>query len=260
MILKDKVAVVTGSGQGIGEGIAMLLAEEGARVVSTDINEKLAIKTSNEIIQQGGVSAGFKLDVTDSVEIQKVIEEALKLYSRIDIWVNNAGFNHPLPVLETSEELWDKIIDINLKSVFLCSKAAAGVMVKQKSGRIINISSVAGKIGAPFIGPYCAAKRGVIGLTEVLAIELGKYGICVNTICPGNTKTEMFMKGMKLRAESKGETLETLIERLAKSTALGRLGLPEDIGKAVVFLSSSYSDFVTGQAITVCGGRSINLS
>ena len=260
MILKDKVAVVTGSGQGIGKGIAQILAQEGAKVISTDINKEIAIKTSNEIIQQGGISEGFKLNVTDSVEIQKVTEEVLKLYSKIDIWVNNAGFNHPLPLLETSEEVWDKIIDINLKGVFLCSKAAAGVMVKQRFGRIINISSVAGKIGAPFIAPYCAAKRGVIGLTEVFAIELGKYGICVNTICPGNTKTEMFMEGMKLRAKSKGESLDELIERLTKMTALGRLGLPEDIGKMVVFLSSSYSDFVTGQAITVCGGRSINLS
>jgi meso-butanediol dehydrogenase / (S,S)-butanediol dehydrogenase / diacetyl reductase len=260
MLLKDKVAVVTGSGKGIGQGIAMVLAEEGASVVSTDIDESLAHATSKKIKDKGGVSEGFKLDVTDSGQIQKVVDKALKLYSKIDIWVNNAGFNEPADLLETSEELWNKIIGIDLTGVFLCSKAAGAVMAKQKSGRIINISSVAGKISAPFIAPYCAAKRGVIGFTEAAAIDLGKYGICVNAICPGNTKTQMFMEGMKIRAQSKGETLEQTIERLEKSTPLGRLGLPEDIGKAVVFLSSSYSDFITGQAITVCGGRSINLS
>jgi len=260
MILKDKVAIVTGSGRGIGKGIAQVLAQKGAKVISTDINKELAVKTSNEINKRGGISKGFKLNVTNVQEIKRVLKKIVNEFSRVDILVNNAGINIPTPILKMSEKVWDKVIEVNLKGVFLCSQAVAKIMVKQQFGKIINISSVAGKISAPGAGPYCASKRGVIGLTEVLAIELGKYGICVNAICPGNTETEMVLNVFRKRAQKRGQSLEELMQGIKDKTPLGRFGKPQDIAKAVVFLASDYSNYITGQAINVCGGRSINLS
>ena len=146
------------------------------------------------------------------------------------------------------------------KEFFYSSRAVAKIMVKQGSGKIINISSVAGKISAPGLGLYCASKRGVIGLTEVLAIELGKYGICFNAVCPGNIEREMIVDVLSKRAEERGQTFEKIVDSISNNTPLNKIGKPQDIAELVLFLASSRSDFITGQAINVCGGRSINLS
>ena len=176
------------------------------------------------------------------------------------ILVNNAGVNFPTPILDIKEETWDRVMAVNLKGVFLCSQAVARIMVESQSGKIINIASVAGKTGAPGLGPYCASKRGVIGLTEVLAIELGVHGICVNAVCPGNFETDMIKNVLNKRARERGQTLAEVSQTIKDKTPLGRFGYPQDIGELVVFLASSHSDYITGQAINICGGRSINLS
>lgn len=260
MLLKNKIAIVTGAGQGIGRGISMELADEGAKVIATDIEETLALQTTGMIIRKGGISTGYKMDVTNSSDVEFVVGRVKNEFSRIDILVNNAGINIPMSVIEMTENIWDKVIAVNLKGVFLCSREVAKIMAKQNSGRIINISSVAGKIGAPGLGAYCATKRGILGLTEVLAIELGKYGICVNAVCPGNTETEMILNVLNERAKKRGRTLDYEMQEIKNKTPLGRMGKPEDIGRVIAFLASHYSSYITGQAISVCGGRSINLS
>ncbi len=181
-------------------------------------------------------------------------------FGHIDILVNNAGVVSNAPVLELSEEEWDRNIAVNLKGVFLCSQRVGRVMAAQRSGRIINISSLSGKVGAPGQAAYCASKHGVIGLTYVLAIDLAPYGINVNAICPGMNETEMAQSVMAQRAAARGQSVEEVRQGILAKTPLGRFGRPEDIAQVVLFFASPMSAYVTGQAIDVDGGRRANLS
>jgi NAD(P)-dependent dehydrogenase (short-subunit alcohol dehydrogenase family) len=260
MILQSQSAIVTGAGRGIGKAIAMGLAREGANVMVVDINAQGQMETVEEIKGAGFQVEGMAVDLADQAQIIQMIDRTVSQFGRLDILVNNAGVLKAVPLLDLEVEEWDRELTVNLRAVFLTSKYAGRVMVRQKSGRIINISSTAGKMGAPNQGAYCAAKSGVIGLTQVLAIELGPHGITANAICPGNTETEMMRANLMRRAESRGQTFDELAAAILAKTPLGRFGRPEDIAQMVVFLASPASSYITGQAINVCGGRTVNLS
>jgi NAD(P)-dependent dehydrogenase (short-subunit alcohol dehydrogenase family) len=258
--LKGKAAIVTGAARGIGRAIATALAREGASVTVVDLNADGAENAAAELRQAGLAAYGAQADVTHKPSVDRLVQETLSRTGRIDVLVNNAGVVSNTPLLDLGEEEWDRTIAVNLKGVFVCSQSVARVMAGQKSGRIVNISSLAGKVGAPGQAAYCASKHAVLGLTKVLAIDLAPYGINVNAICPGNTETEMMRYVFTKRAESRGQTFDDLAQGILAKTPLGRFGQPDDVAQVVLFLVSPASAYVTGQTIDVDGGRSINLS
>jgi 3-oxoacyl-[acyl-carrier protein] reductase len=258
--LKGKTAIVTGAARGIGKAISLALAREGATVVVVDLNAEGAEQTAAEIRQAGLAAYGAGADVTQKQSVDRLVQETVSRTGRIDVLVNNAGVVSNTPVLDLSEEEWDRTLAVNLKGAFLCSQSVARVMASQRSGRIVNVSSLAGKIGAPGQAAYCASKHGVLGLTQVLAIDLAPFGINVNAICPGNTETEMMRYVFTKRAESRGQTFDELAGGILSKTPLGRFGRPDDVAQVVLFLVSPAAAYVTGQTLNVDGGRSINLS
>lgn len=246
--LKNKVALVTGARRGIGRGIALTLAKAGAKVIVTDIDEKECKVVVEEIKKAGGEAIAKKVDVTNKKEIDEAIKAAVEKFGKLDILVNNAGICPLKPFLEITEEDWDRVLDINLKGYFLCAQAAAKEMKKQKWGRIINIASVAmGQMGVGManIVHYVASKGGVAGMTEALAVELAPLGINVNAISPGIIETKM---AEPIISDPKAK--QALLGRVPK----GRVGKPEDIAQAVVFLASEEADYVTGVVLVVDGG------
>lgn len=245
MKLTDKVAVVTGAGRGIGRSIALELAAHGADCVIADIDEYSANRVAEEIRQLGRKTLAVKTDVSVQRDIETLVQTTLATFGRVDILINNAGVSSPLPLLDTSTEEFNRQIDINLKSVFYSCKAVFPAMMKQRSGKIVNIASIAGKRGGGIMGrsAYAAAKGGVIAFTKAVAREGAPFGINVNAITPGLTATEM-------TAHFTGEEREAIV----KGIPLGRVGLPEDIARAVVFLVSDYADFITGEIMDVDGG------
>jgi NAD(P)-dependent dehydrogenase (short-subunit alcohol dehydrogenase family) len=246
--LDGKVALVTGARRGIGRGIALALAEAGAKVVVTDIDEKECEAVVKEIEKLGSEGLAKKLDVTNKKEVEEAIKAAVDKFGKLDILVNNAGICPFKPFLELTEEDWDKVLDINLKGYFLCAQTAAKEMAKQKWGRIINIASVAmGQtgIGFPNLVHYVASKGGVAGMTEAMALELAPYGINVNAISPGVIETKMAEPVISDPAAREG-----ILKRVPK----GRVGQPKDIASAVVYLASEEADYVTGAILVVDGG------
>jgi len=248
MNVKDRVAIVTGSGQGIGEGIARTLAGGGARVVVNDlVPEKV-----DEVVA-GFRAAGFDVvgqsaNVATAEGAEGLVATALDTYGRVDILVNNVGMARDGWLAKMSEEDWDTVLEVNLKSQFLCCRAVVPHMMEQKSGRIINISSRAW-LGGPGQANYAASKGAVISLTRTLALEMARYGITANCIAPALVDTPLF-RGLK----------EEVQERLVKTIPAGRVGTPEDIGNAALFLAADESSYVTGQTLYVCGGRSLGAS
>lgn len=258
MRLNNKIAIVTGGGRGIGEAISIRLAKEDADVVVCDINFDNAQKTAEKIKATGRRSLAIKADVIKSTDVERVVNLTIEKFGRIDILVNNAGTVIVKPIVELEEEEWNKVIDVDLKGVFLCSKAVAKVMIRQKSGKIINMSSDSGKTGYALFASYNAAKFGVIGFTQGLAKELAPYKINVNAVCPGIVGTKMWeyvdeQLGKRWRL-SKGEALKMHI----KQVPLGRLETPEDVAGVVAFLASQDADYMTGQAINITGGREMH--
>lgn len=260
LMLEGKVAVVTGAGNGIGEEIALLLAEEGVSIVAADINAEAAGQVAEKIEEKGDKALPVKVDAADEGAVNQMIERCVSGFGRIDILVNNVGGGfEPEPVTKMTAEIWDRSIDINLRSAFLCARAAAKAMIPQKRGRIISIASISGKMGASLMGPYCAGKFGVIGLMQVLAKELARYGITANSICPGYVWTpgwEGLARGMienfdALADKSPKEIFEA---RVKERVPLGRGQTGEDIAALVAFLSSERAQNITGQALNVDGG------
>jgi len=260
MVLQDKVAIVTGSARGIGKAIALALAGEGAHVVVAEINADGVASTAQDVTRLGRTALPAIVDVSKSADVARMMQATVEKHGRIDILVNDAAVVNNTPVLELSEQDWNRVVAINLTGVFLCCKQAAAAMVQQRSGRIINISSLAGQFGAPGQAVYTATKHAVIGLTKVLACELGQYGITANAVCPGNTDTEMVRSVFAARAAARGQTVEQVVGEITAKTPMRRIGRPEDVAQVVVFLSSDAGGYITGQSINVCGGRSINLS
>jgi 3-oxoacyl-[acyl-carrier protein] reductase len=242
--LSERVAIVTGSAQGIGYSIALALSRQGAKVIITDIDENLAKKSADDISKiTGNETLAIKTNVSDYTEVEKLIKYTLDKFSKIDILINNAGINRDNLLIRMSEEEWDSVLDVNLKGVFNCTKAVSKVMIRQRTGRIVNIASIVGLMGNPGQVNYSASKGGVIALTKSCARELASRGILVNAVAPGFIKTRM-TDGLN---EEKKKKLFELIP-------LSRLGEPDDIANAVVFLCSDDASYITGQVISVNGG------
>jgi NAD(P)-dependent dehydrogenase (short-subunit alcohol dehydrogenase family) len=259
--IKDKIAIVTGGGNGIGRAIAIRLAAEGAMVVVADLNKEAAAKIIAEIKVQSGDGVAIQADATRPEDVDNMVRKVLETYGVIDILVNNVGggTGGTAPIAETLTDNWDKTIEITLKSTFLACRAVAKSMAKRKQGRIINIASVSGKSGDPLIGAYCAAKFGVLGLTQTLAKELARYTITVNAVCPGYVYTpgwERIAQSLKDNHPSlANKSLQEIFEARVKSvTPLGRPQSAEDVASLVAYLASEEAQNITGQAINVDGG------
>ncbi|MFH1447112.1 MAG: 3-oxoacyl-ACP reductase family protein, partial [Chloroflexota bacterium] len=223
MKLKNKVAIVTGSGRGIGRAIALELAKEGAKVVVSSRHIKECQEVVKEIKKVGSEGLAVACDVSKKKDVDSMVKKAVKRFGQVDILVNNAGVVRQKPLLETTEKDWDFVIDINLKSVFLCTQAVAPGMMKRKSGKIVSTASIAGEVGFLNIAPYCASKAGIINMTRELALELSPHGINVNAIAPGIIRTEMTKDMLKDKKTKAG---------LMAQTPIGRVGEPKDIANA----------------------------
>jgi NAD(P)-dependent dehydrogenase (short-subunit alcohol dehydrogenase family) len=249
MRLQDKVALVTGGTSGIGEATALLFAAEGARVAITGRNDSRGTAVVERIENAGGNAIFIRADVSVAADCQRAVDETLRAFGRIDILFNNAGVFYPQTALECSEREWDEQIDVNLKGTFLMSKCALPAMIAQKRGVIVNNSSGWGIVGGDHAVAYCASKGGVVLMTKAMAIDHGAQGIRVNCICPGDVETPM----LPLDAKMRGLKWEDYIAGCA-SRPLGRVGTVEEIAKAVLFLASDDSSFMTGAALVVDGG------
>jgi 3-oxoacyl-[acyl-carrier protein] reductase len=244
MKLKNKVAIVTGAGQGIGKEIALSLAREGAKVVVSDITDKI-YDVVKEIEGLGSQALAIKTDVSNSKQTEELTKNTIDKFGRIDILVNNAGIYPFKSFLEMKEEDWDKVLNINLKGVFNCTKAVTPMMVKQKYGKIVNIASIAGtRVGYLGLTHYCASKAGIAGFTKALALELSSYKINVNAIAPGAIETP----------GANGTMDEKTRKGFIESVPLKRFGQPIDIANLAVFLASDESSYITGECIVVDGG------
>jgi 3-oxoacyl-[acyl-carrier protein] reductase len=241
--LKDKVALVTGSAQGIGKAVAIALAHEGANVIISDVNLELAAQTAQEITSLGVKSQAYKLNVSDLAEVETTVEGMIKDFGKIDILVNNAGITKDNLLMRMKKEEWDAVIGVNLTGVFNCTKVVGTLMMKARYGKIVNIASIVGQMGNFGQANYAASKGGVIAFTKTVAKELASRNVCANAVAPGFIQTAMTDK---LSPEVK--------QKMMAQIPLGKLGLPEDIAKAVVFLASSDADYITGQVLAVNGG------
>ncbi|MFC1995527.1 3-oxoacyl-[acyl-carrier-protein] reductase [Chloroflexota bacterium] len=242
MDLSTKVAIVTGSGQGIGRAIALKLAEVGATVVVNDIGNT-ASDVAEEIKAANQQGLAILADVSSSPDVAKMVEISIATYGKVDILVNNAGIARDQLIVRMSDEEWDKVLNVNLRSVFLCTRAVVRYMIRQRWGRIINIASIVGVIGNPGQANYASAKAGIIGLTRTIAREVASRGITANAIAPGFIDTEMTQ-------HLDGKRRQELIERIP----LGYLGSPCDVAEAVAFLASDEAKYITGQVLNVDGG------
>ncbi len=252
MLLENRVALVTGGSKGIGRGIALKFASEGCDVVVNARHIEGAQKVAQEIKELGRKSLAIAADVADSAAVVDMVAQTIKEFGKIDILVNNAGgISGDAKIEDTTEEAWDKVIDVNLKGQFLCCKAVVPYMKKKKYGKIVNISSM-GAIHPPApIVHYHAAKGGVLGLTTNLALELAQYNITVNAILPGPIRSEFFTDMFKGKSEAEKKAF---LKMLDNKVPMHRMGEPEEIAGVALFLASNLSSYVTGEAINAGGG------
>lgn len=243
-MLNDKIALVTGASRGIGKAIAIALAAAGAKViVNYSSSESEATDVVKHITDAGGIAEAFKASVCNEEDVDAMFKAIEKSFGSVDILVNNAGITKDNLLIRMKSEEWDKVLEVNLKGAFLCTKLAASAMMKKRYGKIINISSVVGFSGNAGQFNYCATKAGLIGMTKSAALELGGRGIRVNAVAPGFIDTDMTAK-----------LTENFKEEYMKKIPLKSFGKPEDVSQAVLFLASSASDYITGQTIHVNGG------
>ncbi|HET6665816.1 MAG TPA: 3-oxoacyl-ACP reductase family protein [Intrasporangium sp.] len=245
--LEGKVAIVTGAARGLGRGIVERLASEGAVVVVTDVNAEGAQQTATEL---GGSAVGLGCDVSDYDSVAAMVADVKDRFGRIDVLVNNAGWDKAAPFLDLDQELWPRIIGINLFGVLNTSKAVLPIMAEQGSGSVVNISSDAGRVGSSGEAVYSAAKGGVIAFTKSMAREMARKQVRVNVVCPGPSDTQLF-------AEFAGDN-DKLRAALTKAIPLRRLGQPEDVAGAVAYFASDDSTYVTGQTVSVSGGLTMS--
>jgi 3-oxoacyl-[acyl-carrier protein] reductase len=244
MLLRDQVAIVTGGTKGIGKAICLLFAEQGAKVVANfSTDEDVAENLKKEAKSRGLSLDLFKADVTKSEQVKAMVEETFAQYGKIDVLVNNVGLVRDNFLMLMSDEDWESLLRANLTSLFYCSRIVIRKMIPQKKGKIINIASISGMMGTPGQVNYAATKGGMISFTKSLARELGSFNIHVNAVAPGLIESEVVSKMPK-------EKLEAIV----KSSSLGRIGKPEEVAQAVLFLASENSNYITGQTIVVDGG------
>jgi NAD(P)-dependent dehydrogenase (short-subunit alcohol dehydrogenase family) len=243
--LPGKVAIITGGASGIGRATALLCAREGASVVVGDLNEATAQATVTAIQAEGGTACAVRVNVTQAIEVEQLIATAGREYGRLDILFNNAGIGKRVALTDMSEDDWQQVIDVDLKSIFLCSKYAVPVMCRGGGGCIINTASIYGLVGAEGVAAYNAAKGGVVLLTKTMAIDHAKENIRVNCICPGHTDTPILNT---LRQDA------AMLRTMQQRYPMGRFGRPEEIAYGVLFLASEAASFVTGTALVVDGG------
>jgi len=260
VLLKDKVALITGAGSGIGQGVAMRFAREGARLALADIRPESLEETASQLKEAGAEFECYACDVSVTDDVERVFATAIERLGRVDICVNNAGIgNPPMPIWQMTDEGFDRTIAVNLRGVFLCMRAAARQMIKQgEGGRIISVASQAGKTGFAMLGPYCATKAGVIMMTQAMAKEVGAQKITVNAVCPGTIDTPLLRGTLDPILNASGQTLEQWALKNAPSIPLGRIGYPADVAKLITFLASNEADYMTGQAINISGGQEMH--
>src|SRR5215469_975491 len=255
MDLTNQVALVTGAGQGIGKAAADALAEAGAHVVVADIDRVKAAAAAEAIMAGQRRAAAVQADVGDVREIDRMVEEALATFGQIDILVNNAGVTRRADIMDLTEADWDRIHRVNAKGVFFCLQRVAREMIPRRSGRIINIASIAGKgYEGTSNAAYAASKGAVIALTKTAAQQLGKHNINVNSVCPGVTRTALSEANLQVRAQQEGVSVDEMDRRRAEVIPLKRANDPEDIAAMVVFLASPGARNITGQSFNVDGG------
>jgi len=241
--LKDKIAIITGAGDGIGRETALLFAREGAWVVVADINMEAGQETCKQILDAGGKAHFFEVDVSKFYMVEKMVEHIVAKFGTIDILVNNAGITRDALLVKMTEENFDAVVEINLKGVYNCTRAVAPVMINKGNGKIINVSSIVGIQGNIGQTNYAAAKAGVIGMTKSWAKELGRKGINVNAVAPGFIVTDMTAK-----------VPQKILDFMKERTPLGRLGKPRDVANALLFLTSDAADYINGVVLNVDGG------
>ncbi|MDQ7029971.1 MAG: SDR family NAD(P)-dependent oxidoreductase [Ardenticatenia bacterium] len=248
--LAGKCALVTGAGRGIGRAIALELARAGAWVVCNDIDPRTATETAARIHLEGRGAFPYAADVSDSEAVRRMVQDVVAATGRLDILVNNAGIEPSSPILETPDEMWDRTMNVNLKAVFLTSRAAGQVMRAQGGGAIVNVASIAG-VRTPLAlrAHYCASKAGVYGFTKACALEFAAHNIRVNCVCPGVIITPMTAKARRT---------PEIMARWQQEIPLGRLGTPEEVARVVRFLASDEAAYVTGQAYFVDGGKAMH--
>jgi len=249
MKLKGKTALVAGGGRGIGRCIALALAREGADIAVGDLVGENADSVRDEIKALRVNALACKVDLTKRVEVEQMVEKILSQFGQLDILVNSAGWDKLEPFLESSEETWERILAINFKSVLYTTKAVLPHMISRGSGKIVNISSDAGRVGSTWESVYSGAKGAVIAFSKTLAREVARYKINVNVVCPGLTDTPLLAA-----VRSQSPQTEKLIDAVTKATPFRRVAKPEEIAEAVLFFASPSADFVTGQTLSVSGG------
>ncbi len=253
MLLKDKIAIVTGAASGIGKATAITFAREGAKVMCADVNGEGAEAVARTIADTGGEAASIRTDVIEEGDVKEMISSTVTSWGRLDVLYNNAGIGTGNPVTQVSIEEWDRIIDINLRGVFLGTKYAVLEMLKTGGGAIVNTASDAGLMGTPMLSAYCASKGGVVLFTKATAMEWARMGIRVNCVCPGVIRTPI-LDPMLAMAKAAGASEDAVWARMGKAHPIGRVGNPEEVAEAVTWLASDRASFVTGVALPVDGG------
>jgi meso-butanediol dehydrogenase/(S,S)-butanediol dehydrogenase/diacetyl reductase len=273
--LAGKVALVTGAGrhQGLGKAICAQLAADGCRIALTDLGEPKPLmeaghigtratmeEVAAELSRIGPDVMALPMDVTDEAQIEAAIGSVVARFGQLDILINNAGIGYLFsPIIETPASFWKAVMDVNLLGPFLCTKHASRQMIKQgKGGRIVNIASQAAKSGHPHLAAYIASKHGLVGLTRTSALELGRYGITVNAVCPNHVTTGLGAVQNEYYAKLRGVSVEQYLQDMTSGIPMGRVGLPEDTAKACAFLCSEAAQYITGEAMNVSGGAEMH--
>jgi len=254
MELKGQIAIVTGGGRGIGRAIALELGRQGADIVIAELDQAGAKRTAEEVGALGRRSLATTTDVTSRADLRAMVDRAKAEFGRIDILINNAGIYRAASTLDVTEDHWDAIMNINAKAVFFATQAVLPTMIAQKSGAIVSLASMAGKIGSKTNLPYNASKAAVVSMTKSLALAHAGEGIRVNCVCPGFVETDMWTKVAKEQGALLGMTPEEFTRQRAASVPLRRMEKPEDVAHVVAFLASPRSGYMTGQALSVDGG------
>ncbi len=254
-MLKDKITIVTGGAMGIGGSVARKFAQYGAKVLIVDFNEAEAEKNTNVIKAAGGIAEWIKADVTDYVQCEQAVERCVEVFGGLDILANCAGISSACKIADMTDAIWDRTLNVNLKGTMYMNKACLKVMKEAKAGRIINIASISGKTPEDMNGAYCVSKAGVMMLTQCVALENAEFGITANAVCPGPTNTAIMEQVFRERSKIEGITPEQFEKKFLSDIPLKRMAESDDIGELMCFLASDRAAYITGQCITIAGGK-----